>query len=111
MKYRLIDVENRTEENVQFGTCDLCQYVGTHYYDVLLFEDENGNVYREENGFWSWGDYITNWYIDNYIDFAHFITGKEFSEPEKDRHGDLDFRNVVNEMYNKYEEEGEDINE
>ena len=111
MKYRLIDVKNNVEENVQFGTCDLCQYMGTHYYDILVFEDENGNVYREENGFWSWGDYMTYWDIDNYVKFAHFITGKEFNKPENDRYGDLDFHAVINDMYFEYLEEGEDINE
>lgn len=28
MKYKLIDIYSNTEEDVEFGTCELCMYIG-----------------------------------------------------------------------------------
>ena len=104
MKYKLVDVIREVEENVQFGTCDLCQYMGTLYYDVLVFEDENGIKFKEQNGAWDWGDWIENWYIDNYVDFAGFITDREYPEPEIDEYGIGKFYEIINLMYQDYSE-------
>ena len=60
MKYKLVDII-REEKDVQFGTCELCQRMGTLSYDVLVFEDENGMKFKEENGGWSWGEYFEYW--------------------------------------------------
>lgn len=102
MKYKLIDVIRKFEENVEFGTCDVCQYLGTLSYDVLVFEDENGNVYKEENGEWHWGEYDKKWEIKNYVNFASFITGREFPEPKKNEYGEYEFSKVVDFMYCDY---------
>ena len=104
MKYRLIDVIRKIEEDVQFGTCDLCQHMGTLYYDVLVFEDEDGNRFKEENGGWDWGDYFEYWDIDNYVDFAGFIADKGYPEPERDEYGVGQFHEIVSMMYQDYSE-------
>lgn len=105
MKYKLIDVIRQTEENVAFGTCELCQYTGTLHYDLLVFQDENGNKYTEENGFWSWGDYTEYWWIDNYVCFADFITGRDYPESEVDEYQRPCLKNVIDQMYEEYSEE------
>lgn len=113
MKYKLVDIIREVEEDVQFGTCDLCGHMGTLYYDILVFEDENGVKFEEENGGWSWGDYLENWDIDNYVDFAGFIADREYPEPERDRYGAEKFHEIINMMYQdycEYEEEG-DLND
>lgn len=102
MKYKLVDVIREEEDNVMFGTCDLCEHMGTLYYDVLVFEDENGVKFEEENGAWSWGDYFEYWDIDNYVDFAGFIADREYPEPEKDRYGVEKFHEVISMMYQDY---------
>lgn len=104
MKYKLVDVIREVEEDVRFGTCDLCQRMGTLYYDVLVFEDENGMKFKEENGAWDWGDYFEYWYIDNYVDFAIFIADREYPEPERDEYGVGQFHEIVNMMYQDYGE-------
>lgn len=104
MKYQLIDVIRKVEEDVQFGTCDLCEYMGTLHYDVLVFEDENGMKFKEENGAWSWGDWFEYWYIDNYVDFAGFIADREYPEPERDEYGVGQFHEIINMMYQDYGE-------
>ncbi len=102
MKYKLLDIENLVEENVEFGTCDLCSYLGTHYYDVLVFEDTNGKRYEVENGGWSWGDYFIKWDIDNYVAFADFVKSRNYPEPKINRYGQPLFRKIVNQMYNDF---------
>lgn len=108
MKYKLIDVKKMTEEDVQFGTCELCEDMGTHHYDILVFQDELGEVYHVENGFWDWGDYLNKWWIDNYVHFADFIHNRDYPLPKKDEYGKYYFDPIVNEMYQDYEEELEE---
>lgn len=113
MKYKLVDIIREVEEDVQFGTCDLCQRMGTLYYDVLVFEDEDGNRFKEENGGWDWGDYSENWYIDNYVDFAGFIADRDYPVPDRDEYGGEQFHYVVNMMYQDHidYEDGRYLNE
>ena len=104
MKYSLIDVIRKVEEDVQFGTCDLCQRMGTLNYDILVFEDEEGNKFKEQNGGWSWGDWIEDWYIDNYVDFAGFIAEREYPVPDRAEYGVGKFYEIINLMYQDYSE-------
>lgn len=85
MKYKLIDVKQEVEEDVAFGTCELCMYVVDHQYTVAVIEDEEGNVFELENGYWSCGDYFIYSYesIENVIDFAAWFS-------EQDLPSDLD---------------------
>ena len=41
MKYKLIDIISSTEK-VEFGTCELCMYVGDLTTESYVFEDEKG---------------------------------------------------------------------
>lgn len=102
MKYKLTDVENLVEEGVEFGTCDLCSYLGTHYYDVLAFEDTDGNRYEVENGGWSWEGYTTNWDIDNYVAFADFVKSRNYPEPKINQYGQPLIGEIVDQMYDEY---------
>lgn len=77
---------------------------GTLYYDVLVFEDEDGNRFKEENGGWDWGDYFENWYIGNYVDFAGFIADRDYPVPDRDEYGVEKFYSVVDMMYQDYDE-------
>ena len=55
MRYKLVDVRGEVEENVEFGTCELCFFVGSLGYDVWVVEDASGKVYEFQNGSWSGG--------------------------------------------------------
>lgn len=100
MKYKLIDVRNEQEDGVTFGTCELCMHVGTHYYEVYVLKDENGQEHSLESGFWSWGDYMTYSYesIHNAIDFADWLSKQNLPE---DINEEYFFHNV----YDRYVEE------
>lgn len=82
MKYKLIDVHNHEDEDVDFGTCELCMSVGTHYYEVYEVRDENGKHHFYESGEWSWGSYFEYSYgeIENVINFASWFSTQELPE-------------------------------
>lgn len=106
MKYKLKDIVT-TETEEFFGTCELCEYMGTLAKDELIFEDENSKEYREINGGWDWGDYIIYWHFDNYVKFAAYIANREYPLPELDEYGDIDFYKIVNQMYHDYKDDVE----
>lgn len=101
MKYKLVDVIRQVEEDVTFGTCDLCEHVGTHHYDVLVLEDENGLRMEVENGFWSWGDYMELWNIRNYVNFAYFIKDIDVEITEETYTAEA----IMHVLYEKYRDE------
>lgn len=105
MRYKLIDVVGKVDEDVTFGTCELCWSVGDLYYNEFIVEDVCGKQYVFVDGFWSWGDWITETYtyIQNVVQFAEWLS-------EQDLPPNLDedtFWSVVNEYIEKYQEEEE----
>lgn len=109
MRYRLVDVINEVEENVQFGTCDLCFSFGSHHYDVVVVEDENDNEFKEEMGFWDYGDYI-DFGIDNYVDFSAWLSkknilGKFYIETLVEMYEDEVCRSKTEGVYGVYKDE------
>ena len=84
MKYKLIDIKQKTEE-VEFGTCELCMYIGDLTTEHYVFEDENGKIVTIEGGCWNWGDYITYTYADiNILDFAAYISTLDIKDIEEE---------------------------
>ena len=106
MKYKLIDILSSTEK-VEFGTCDLCMYIGDLTTESYVFEDEKGEKITIEGGAWNWGDYMRFTYVDvNVIDFADYISGLDI----KDIYAE--FPSILSEFgYTLDEEDGESIDE
>ena len=105
MRYKLIDVEQVHEDDVQFGTCELCMLMGSLDYDVLKFEDENGKEYLISTGEWDWGDFIEYIHIDNYILFAEFIRDRDYPVEQIDKWGRSNMIDIVVGMIEDYEED------
>ena len=90
MKYKLIDIYLRTEEDVEFGTCELCMYVGDLTTQNFVFQDEKGKTITLEGGEWDWGSYSHYSYREiNVIDFAEYISTLEIENL------DLEFPSIV----------------
>ena len=78
MKIKLINVENFPEVTT-VGTCELCYSTRQVDNPVFHFEKEDGTQLSVDGYYWSWGDYDQVW-IDNVVDFAAFISGKDYPE-------------------------------
>lgn len=73
MNVKLVDIVTEVEENVSFGTCELCFSVGALHKDLLVFRDNSGEELTIEMGGWDWGDYVPMYRIDNVVHFASYI--------------------------------------
>ena len=102
MKYKLVDVEHVHEDDVQFGTCELCEWMGSLDYDILKFEDEDKEEYLISTGEWDWGDFIEYIEIDNYILFAEFIQDREYPEVITNERGHSNEGDIVFKMVEDY---------
>lgn len=101
MKYKLIDIYLRTEEDVEFGTCELCMYVRDLTTQNFVFQDEKGKTITLEGGEWGWDSYYNYCYRDvNVIDFAEYIGTLNIEDLE------LEFPSILsNYEYYKKEEQ------
>lgn len=80
MKVKLIDcVEYERVE--QFGTCDLCMYMGTAEYRTFTFENvATGEIFDVEAQEWCYGDFSRAEDIDNLARFAEWLLHNEVPE-------------------------------
>lgn len=46
MKIKLIDVQTEVEEDVEFGTCELCMQTGSAEFPTFIFEKEDGSQFE-----------------------------------------------------------------
>ena len=99
MKYKLIDIYSNTEEDVEFGTCELCMYIGDLTTEHYVFEDEDGKRTTLEGGEWDWGSYSNYAYRNvNVIDFAEYIRTLDIENLE------LEFPSILS-NYDYYKKE------
>ena len=99
MKYKLIDIYSNTEEDVEFGTCELCMSMGDLTTEHYVFEDEDGKRTTLEGGEWDWGSYSNYAYRNvNVIDFAEYISTLDIENLE------LEFPSILS-NYDYYKKE------
>ena len=85
MKYKLINIYSNTEEDVEFGTCELCMSRGDLTTNHYVFQDEKGKTSTLEGGYWEWGSYYYFTYVDvNVIEFAEYISQLEIKDLESE---------------------------
>lgn len=97
MKYKLIDVKQQYEKDVQFGTCELCFMTGSLYYSIYVLEDENGETFELEDGYWSWGQWYDLLDVDvNVLEIADWLNKTDFP---RDTNVERDFFHLVNEQF------------
>ena len=99
MKYKLIDIYSNTEEDVEFGTCELCMCIGDLTTGHYVFQDESGKTITLEVEGWDWGSYSNYAYRNvNVIDFAEYISTLDIENLE------LEFPSILS-NYDYYKKE------
>ena len=79
MKIKLIDVQTEIEDDVEFGTCELCMFTSSAEYPTFIFEKEDGTQFEVMGWGWNWGE-LDTLYIDNVVLFNDYISKIEFDE-------------------------------
>lgn len=79
MKIKLINVETEYEDDVEFGTCELCMSIGSVDYPTFFFEKDNGEKFELQGWEWDWGDFDSI-YISNIVKFNDYLSELNFDE-------------------------------
>lgn len=74
--------ETEETKDVQFGTCELCYSTSDLVEEFLIFTDGTKEV-RIPTGYWSWGDYILAYPLENIVKFATYINSLEIDSLEE----------------------------
>lgn len=100
MKIKLHDYDSEFEDDVHYGTCEMCMHVGDAEYPYFYFKYEGDDKTHKVGGFfWSWGELYTV-YIDNIPAFAAWLNKQNFDDDYRIE-GYADLQALIN----KYEEE------
>ena len=81
MKIKFMGLDYQHEEDVEFGTCELCMFTSDYDFPIMLFKVEGQDEeVRVEAGYWSWGDYITLEF-GNLAVFAEWLAKQDLDYP------------------------------
>lgn len=84
---KLVDIESVEEEDVTFGTCELCFRVMDYTFEYFIFEDDKtGERHSILNGEWDWGDFYEDIWLGidgNICDIADFLIKKNIQTFEE----------------------------
>lgn len=104
MAVKLVRVESTVEEDVTFGTCELCMSTRDLYLEYLIFEDDNGETLEIETGYWDWGDYSTFYHFENIARFGQYIKDKYIPTlKELEENFETIYYDYLNSLYRRYD--------
>lgn len=98
MKYRVVDYISNEATEETTGTCEMCFGMSVQNNDVIVIEDEKGTRMEVVLNEWSWGD-LTNYYIDNIIEFSDWLSKQELDSGIDD----LDVLSLIDSYYDERE--------
>ena len=103
MAVKLVDYKYEVEQDVEFGTCEICMSTDDLEYGVFVFEDDSGERLEITNGEWSWGAWFDDYHIENIPRFSDFFNKRNVRSLE-------DVEASLMDAYNAYIKElfGED---
>ena len=78
---KVIDVGSNPEEEVEFGTCELCFSYGVADNPYMVLEFPDGTQVTHETYFWDWGDYCES-RVNNVVDFSAWLSEQELSDED-----------------------------
>ena len=105
---KVIDVGTNQEE-VEFGTCELCFRYGMADNPYMVLEFPDGTQVTHNTYFWDWGDYFET-SVDNVVDFSAWLSEQELSDEDVEalkNDGKYALIRLIDEYNSQLEEENE----
>lgn len=97
--YKVIDIGYNLEDDVEFGTCELCMSYGNEVDNpYVIIEKPDGTTEEVDIYYWDWGDYF-GYYIDNVVEFSAFLSAQDIDDDEFERDSTSVIINLINEYY------------
>jgi hypothetical protein len=78
---KVIDIGSNPEEEVEFGTCELCFRYGMADNPYMVLEFPDGTQVTHDTYYRDWGDYF-EFTVDNVVDFSAWLSEQELSDDE-----------------------------
>ena len=76
---KVIDVGGNPEEEVEFGTCELCFSYGIADNPYMVLEFPDGTQVKHNTYFWDWGNCF-EYRVANIVDFSAWLSEQELSD-------------------------------
>lgn len=109
MKIEILDYRSWVDDEVEFGTCEMCMSTGSVKFEQLLVQQDDGDPYWVDLYEWDYGD-LFEIYIDNIPRFAAWLSEQDLDPAEYGHElSCYEMENLVHEYF-EAEREGE-INE
>lgn len=106
---KVIEIGSNPEEEVEYGTCELCFSYGIVDNPYMVLEFPDGTRVTHNTYDWDCGDYW-EYNVDNVVDFSAWLSERELSDEEVE-YLKGDGKHVLLELiyeYNNRDEEADD---
>lgn len=81
MKIEILDYRSWEDEEVEFGTCELCMSTGSAMFEQVLVQQDDGTPYWVDLYAWDYGD-LSQIHIDNLPRFAAWLSEQDLDPAE-----------------------------
>lgn len=81
MKIEILDYQSWEEEEVEFGTCEMCMSTGSAMFEQVLVQHDDGDTYWVDLYAWDYG-HLSQIHIDNIARFAAWLSEQDLDPAE-----------------------------
>ena len=81
MKIEILDYQSWEDNEVEFGTCEMCMSTGSAMFEQVLVTQDDGTPYWVNLYAWDYGD-LSQIHIDNIARFAAWLSEQSLDPAE-----------------------------
>lgn len=81
MKIEILDYQSWEDNEVEFGTCELCMSTGSAMFEQVLVQQDDGTPYWVDLYAWDYG-HLSQIHIDNIARFAAWLSEQDLDPAE-----------------------------
>lgn len=81
MKIEILDYQSWEDNEVEFGTCEMCMSTGSAMFEQVLVQQDDGTPYWVDLYAWDYG-HLSQIHIDNIARFAAWLSEQSLDPAE-----------------------------